>query len=215
MVTLYDYAASANCYKARLLLANLGMEYERVAVDIFAGDTLAPEYRALNPTSQVPVLVPEDGDPLFESAAILWYLADGTPLLPASRLGRARTLQWLSFEQEQVMSGIGGARFRALTGREALDPELVAARREAGAGALDILEGTLAEHDFLVEDRYSIADIAVYGYAHRAEEAQLELEPYPAFRAWLERVEQQPGYVEDVDPYPPTARPGASRSIYD
>jgi glutathione S-transferase len=215
MLTLYDYSASANCYKVRLLLAQLAVPYRRVAIDIFGGDTLDESYRARNPARQTPVLELDDGEFIFESAAILWYLADGSPFLSDSRLGRARTLQWLSFEQEQVMSGVGGARFRSLTGREEQNPAGVAARRRLGAGALDILEGTLTERPFLVEDRYSIADIAVYGYAHVAEEAGISLDERPAVRAWLARVAEQPGYMNDLAPYPDNARPGAGRSIYD
>jgi glutathione S-transferase len=215
MLTLYDYAASANCYKVRLLLAQLGTEYRRVPIDIFAGDTLDDAYRARNPTGQTPVLETEDGEVVFESAAILWYLAEGTPFLPESRLGRARTLQWLSFEQEQLMNGIGGARFRALTGREALNPELVAARRALGAAGLDVLDGALRGREFLVEDRYSIADIAAYGYVHVAEEAGLTLAERPEVVAWLARVAATPGFMNDLEPYPENARPGAGRSIYD
>ena len=215
MLTLYDYAASANCYKVRLLLAQLALPYRRVAIDIFGGDTLDDSYRARNPTRQTPVLELDDGEAVFESGAILWYLADGSPFLADSRLGRARTLQWLSFEQEQVMMGIGGARFRSLTGREPQNPALVAARRALGGGALDVLQGVLAERPFLVEDRYSIADIAVYGYAHVADEAGLSLAERPAVRAWLARVEEQPGHVNDLAPYPENAWPGAGRSIYD
>jgi glutathione S-transferase len=215
MLTLYDYASSANCYKVRLLLAQLDRPYRRVPTDIFGGDTLEPAYRTRNPTGQTPVLELEDGAVVFESAAILWYLAEGTPFLSSSPLGRARALQWLSFEQEQVMAGIGGARFRALTGREPLNPALVAARRALGAGALEILEGVLRDRPFLVEDSYSIADIAVYGYAHVAEEAGLSLDERPAVREWLGRMAAQPGYMNDLAPYPANARPGAGRSIYD
>jgi glutathione S-transferase len=215
MPTLYDYGASANCYKVRLLLAQLGVQYRRVTIDIFGGDTLDDAYRARNPTGQTPVLETSDGEVIFESAAILWYLAEGTPFLPESRIGRARTLQWLSFEQENLMSGIGGARFRALTGREQLNPELVAARRATGASALDVLDGALRERPFLVEDRYSIADIAAYGYVHVADEAGLSLAERPAVGAWLARVAEQPGYMNDLEPYPENARPGAGRSIYD
>src|SRR3954452_23666295 len=122
---LYDYAASANCYKARLLLALLGREYERVPVDIFAGDTLTDEFAALNPARETPVLELDDGSVLTQSDAILWYLGEDTPFLPDSALGRAQVAQWLFFEQERVMSGIGGARFRIVTGRA---PERVGGR---------------------------------------------------------------------------------------
>src|SRR5437762_1460450 len=129
---LYDYTASGNCYKARLLLALLGREYERVPIDIFGGDTLTPEYAAVNPVRETPVLETDDGELVTQSNAILWYLGEGTPFLPDDALDRARVVQWLSFEQERVMGGLGGVRFRLLTGRE-----LPAGQRELGESALE------------------------------------------------------------------------------
>src|SRR5262249_11312245 len=108
---LHDYDASGNCFKVRLLLALLGREYERVPVDIFAGDTLTPELARLNPVRETPVLELDDGRVLTQSNAILWYLAEGTPFLPAGPFERGEVVQWLSFEQERVMNGLGGARF--------------------------------------------------------------------------------------------------------
>jgi len=209
---LYDYPASANCYKPRLLLALLGRKYERVPIDIFAGDTLTDEYRALNPAREVPVLELDDGTTLAQSNAILWFLAEGTPFLPESPLDRARVVQWLTFEQERVMSGIGSARFRILTGR---DPELVPARVALGRSALEMLQGRLANRDCLVGSTFSIADIANYAYAHVAGDAGFDLREYPAVSTWFRRVEALPGFVEDLEPYPDNARPGKSRSIYD
>ena len=210
---LFDYGPSANCYKVRLLLAQLGTPYERVPVDIFGGDTLDPSYEAVNPARETPVL--QVGDRFLpESGAILAYLAEGTPLLPADPWDRAQTLRWVLFEQTQVMGTIGGLRFRALTGR--LDPasrEAAARRRSAGA-ALSVLERHLAGRTFLA-DAYSIADIAVYAYAHVAGEAGIDLDGFPAVRGWLRAVTETPGYMNDLDPYPENARPSASRSIYD
>src|SRR4051794_28584292 len=108
---LHDYAPSGNCFKVRLLLALLGRDYEQVPVDIFGGDTLTDDFGRLNPLRETPVLELDDGEVLTQSNAILWYLAEGTPFLPATPLGRARVAQWLAFEQERVMGGIGGARF--------------------------------------------------------------------------------------------------------
>src|SRR4051812_34894303 len=109
---LYDYAASGNCFKVRLLLQLLGAEYERVAVDIFAGDTLTDAFGALNPLRETPVLELEGGRVLTQSNAILWFLAEGSAFLPGDRLERGLVAAWLSFEQERVMGGIGGPRFR-------------------------------------------------------------------------------------------------------
>jgi glutathione S-transferase len=213
-VKLYDYPASANCYKARLLLAQLGLDYERVGVDIFDGGTLTDEFAELNPQRATPVLQLDDGRTLVESNAILFYLADGTPFLPDDRLERAQVVRWLIYEQTDVVFMIGGLRFRLLVGRWTPDHPEAERRRVGALEVLQLLDDHLAERDFLVGERYTIADIAVYGYSHRAEEAGLDLEPYRSFRAWLARVESQPGYMEDVEPYGANAAPGAGQSIY-
>jgi len=209
---LYDYAASGNCYKVRLLLALLGRAYERVAVDIFAGDTLTAEYGRLNPARETPVLELDDGAVVTQSNAILWYLAEGTPYLPGSPLERAQVVQWLFVEQERVMMGIGGARFRLMTGRS---PELVPARLALGDSALELLDRRLGCRDWLVGDRPSIADVALFGYAHVAPDAGYDLSRFPFVEAWLERVRELPGFMDDLVPYPDNALPGRSRSIYD
>jgi glutathione S-transferase len=204
---LYDYAASGNCYKVRLLLSLLGREYERVPVDIFAGDTLTDAFAALNPVRETPVLELDSGAVVAQSSAILWYLAEGTPFLPSGRLERALVLQWLAFEQERVMGGIGGPRFRRLTGRPAIEGRL-----EIGAQALELLGEHLAEPGWLVGESPTIADIAVFGYAHVAHEAGLE--PGERVLVWFDRVRALPGFVADLEPYGANARPGAGRSIY-
>ena len=211
---LYDYVASANCYKPRLLLAQLDLPYERVPIDIFGGDTLTDEFAAKNPARSTPVLETDDGQYLQESNAILWYLAEGTSFLPQDRFDRAHVLKWLILEQTDVMPGIGGLRFRLLTGRWAPDDPPAVQRRELGRGALEMLEQHLAERTFLVAERYTIADISVYAYTHTAAEAGFDLDEFPAVRAWLRRVEQQPRFVNDLAPYPENARPGVARSIY-
>ena len=214
MLKLYDYRASANCYKARLLLAQLGRPYERVEVDIFDGDTLTDEFARLNPLRSTPVLQPDDDRTLVESGAILFYLGAGTPFLPADPLGQAEVCRWLIYEQTDVMPAIGGLRFRLVTGRLAPDSEDAQARRRNAGEVLTLLDAHLAEHPFLVGDRYSIADIAVYAYAHTAPEAGIDTSPYPRFRDWLERVAAQDGFVDDLEPYPPNASVLAGRSIY-
>jgi len=212
---LYDYTASANCYKARLLLAQLGRPYERVPIDIFAGDTLTDDFAAKNPVRSTPVLETDNGRYLQESNAILWYLADGTEFLPDDAFDRAHVLKWLIVEQTDVMPGIGGLRFRLLTGRWSADQPEAVARRKLGLDALRMLEAQLEEHAFFVGDRYTVADIALYAYTHTAPEAEFDLAEFPAVTAWLRRVEQQPGFMNDLAPYPANARPGASVSIYD
>jgi glutathione S-transferase len=205
---LYDYTASANCYKPRLLLALLEQPYERVAVDIFAGETLTDEYAELNPARETPVLVLDDGRVLTQSNAILWFLAEGTPFLPDSPFERAQVAQWLFFEQEWVMPGIGGTRFRLVTGRGPGRPDL-------GRDALGLLERRLSDRAFLVGSDCSIADLSNFAYTHVADDAGLGLDGYPAVCAWLDRVRSLPRFVDDLEPYPANARPGAGRSIYD
>ena len=212
---LYDYTASANCYKARLLLAQLERPYDRIAIDIFGGDTLTCEFADINPTRSTPVLETDNGRYLHESNAILWYLADGTDLLPTDAFDRAHVLKWLILEQTDVMPGIGGLRFRLLTGRWTADEPAAVQRHELGLEALGMLEAHLHDAPFFVGDRYSIADLSLYAYTHTAPEAGFELEDYPAVTAWLRRVEQQPRFMNDLEPYPPNARPGGGRSTYD
>jgi glutathione S-transferase len=211
---LHDYAASANCYKARLLLAQLGIDYERVAVDIFDGDTLTPDFERLNPQRSTPVLELPDGRTLVESNAILWYLAAGTPLLPDDAFGQAEVCRWLIYEQSDVMPMIGGLRFRLITGRFAPDSEAAQTRRAGAYEVLGHLEQHLGSHPFLAAGRYSIADIAVYAYAHTAEEAGIDTSGYPRFHEWLARVEEQSGFMNDLAPYPPNASVLAGRSVY-
>jgi glutathione S-transferase len=210
---LHDYAASGNCFKVRLLLALLGRPYERVAVDIFAGDTLTDAFGALNPLRETPVLELDDGTTITQSPAILTYLSEGTPRMPASRLGRARTAQWLAFEQERVMGAIGGTRFRLMTGRATA--EQLAGRLELARDTLDVLATHLAERPFLLGSEPTVADVAVFGYGSRAADIGLPLASWPAVDAWAERLRSLPGFADDFVPYPANARPGESRSIYD
>jgi glutathione S-transferase len=211
---LYDYVASANCYKVRLLLAQLGRAYERVPVDIFDGGTLTDEFAQLNPLRSTPVLVLDDGRALVESNAILWYLAHRTALLPDDPFQQAEVCRWLIYEQSDVMFNIGGLRFRLVTGRWSPDDESAVARRDGAYETLQILDDHLAERQFLVGDRYTIADVAVYAYAHVAGDARIDTTPYPHFEAWLARVREQPAFMNDLEPYPPNASVLAGRSVY-
>jgi glutathione S-transferase len=211
---LYDYTASANCYKVRLLLAQLALPYERVPIDIFAGETLTDEFYRRNPARTTPVLEIGAGTYLQESNAILFYLADGTPHLPDEPLARAQVLRWLIIEQTDVIPTMGGLRFRLLTGRlRAADPD-ARRRHEAALQILDLMDVHLQDRDFLVADRYTIADLANYAYVHVAPQAGLDLQRFPAVAAWLARIEAQPGFIDDLEPYPPNARAGAGSSIY-
>jgi glutathione S-transferase len=212
---LHDYAASGNCYKVRLLLAQLGMEYERVPVDIFGGDTLTDEYARLNPQRQTPVLEINGAEPLTESGAILVHLAEGTEYLPEDPNDRAQALRWLFFEQTEVIQGIAGLRFRLVTERIRPDGREALWRRSVGEAALTVLNDRLGRRDYLAGDAYSIADISLFAYVHVANEAGFELSEYRHVKEWIQRVEGTRGYMNDLEPYPPNSYAGQSRSIYD
>ena len=200
---LYDHAMSANCLKPRILLAQLGVSYERVTVDLFAGETRRPEHLARNPDGRVPVLELDSGELLPESAAIMLYLAEGTPYLPGDRLARARVYQWLFFEQNQIEPGLAVARFMALRGLVNDHPQIYANRLSQGRRALSAMGRGLADgRAFIAGADYSVADIALYGYVHCAHEAGAELREYPRIGAWVERVEATPGFVNDLEPIP-------------
>jgi glutathione S-transferase len=208
---LHDYAASGNCYKVRLLLALLGQPYERVPVDIFAGETLTDAFAVLNSARTTPVLELDDGEMLPESAAILWCLAEGSAFLPDDRLARAQVLRWLCFERA-LTPAIAGARFQAMTDRTDEETPFLLAK---GSDVLATLDRRLEGREWVALDAPTIADIALFGYTHVADDAGFDLALHPAIEAWLDRVRALPGYVNDLIPYPPNARPGAGRSIYD
>ena len=195
MLRLYDYLASGNGYKVRLLLHQLGIPFERVELDIVRGETRTPAFLARNPNGRIPTLELGDGTHLAESNAILWYLAEGTPYLPADRLDRARILQWMCFEQYSHEPNIATVRFWLHTELTDERRALLPAKRVQGEAALAVMDGHLRERSFFVGERYTIADIALYAYTHVADEGGFDLEPYPAVRAWLDRVRAQPGHV--------------------
>jgi glutathione S-transferase len=194
-VLLYDSRVSGNCYKVRLLLAHLGRDYERHEVDVVDRSNRLELLGGLNPGLRVPTLVLDDGRSLGESNAILWYLARGTRYLPPDPFEAAKVLQWMFFEQYSHEPNIAVVRFWvAIAGAPVPDAE-IEARRTAGYQALDAMERQLITCEFLVADRYSIADIALYAYTHVAGEGGFDLSGYPATRAWLARVAAQPGHV--------------------
>ena len=192
---LYDSRVSGNCYKVRLLLAHLGVEYERREVDVVDRSGRLELLGELNPGLRVPTLVLDDGRSLGESNAILWYLAGGTKYLPQDPFELAQVLQWMFFEQYSHEPNIAVVRFWVAVARTPPPEAEVRARREAGYRALDAMERELAGREFLVADRYTIADIALYAYTHVAGEGGFDLAGYPAILAWLERVEAEPGHV--------------------
>jgi glutathione S-transferase len=195
MLKLYDYLESGNGYKVRLLMHQLAVEYERIELDITHGATRTPEFLRMNRNGRIPLLVLDDGTCLPESNAIQFYLAEGTPLLPADRLGRAQVLQWMFFEQYSHEPYIAVVRFWMHTGVAAQRQQEVEMRRARGYEALVVMEDHLKGRDFFVADTYTIADIALYAYTHVANEGGFDLEPYPAVRAWLGRVRSQPRHI--------------------
>lgn len=195
---LYDSAVSGNCYKVRLLLARLGLPVERRELSVFDRSDRPQVIGGLNPALRVPTLVLDDGRALAESNAILFYFAEGTELLPEDRFERAQVLQWLFFEQYDHEPNIAVARFWRLADIHPSDAELQA-KRTGGERALRALEDHLTDRRFLVADRFTIADIALYAYTHVAPEGGFSLQALPAVRAWLARVAAEPGHIAISD----------------
>jgi glutathione S-transferase len=196
---LYDSAVSGNCYKVRLLLAQLGVGYERREIDVVERSGRLELLGELNPALRVPTLVLDDGRALAESNAILHFFAEGTPLLPADRYEHAQVLQWLFFEQYSHEPNIAVVRFWVHVGGGAPPEHELKKRRRAGYAALDAMERHLAAREYLVAGRYTIADIALYAYTHVAHEGGFGLDRHSAIRAWLARVAAQPGHVRIED----------------
>ena len=196
MLRVFGDQYSGNCYKVRLLLEQLAVPYEWTHVDILKKESRTPEFLAKNPVGQVPVLQLEDGTCLPESNAILHYLADGSPLLPAVRLERAQVLRWMFFEQYKHEPSVAVARFIVrYLGRPAEQEELLRRKIADAHAALSVMERHLQARPFFVADRYTIADIALYAYTHVAHEGEVDLAGYPAIRAWLQRVRSEPRHV--------------------
>jgi len=191
---LYDSRVSGNCYKVRLLLAHLGLDFERREVDVVDRSGRLELLGELNPGLRVPTLVLDDGRPLAEANAILSYFAEGTPYLPEDRYERAQVLQWMFFEQYSHEPNIAVVRFWVRYSGDPPEEDKIEARRTAGYAALDSMERHLAGRKFLVSERFTIADISLYAYTHVADEAGFDLSGYPAIRAWLDRVAEQPGH---------------------
>lgn len=202
MITLYDYLPSQNAYKVRLLLSHLRQPYRTEIVSIFEGEGQRPEFLAINPTGAVPAIRLEDGRVIAESNAILFFLADGTPYWPEDRFTRAKVLQWLSFENDYVQSTVATLRHWVMTGKRARRPAaLVKGKRAGSLKTLATLDRELAGRPWLAGTEYSIADIAVFAYVHRAEEAELPLADYPNVISWIDRVRAQPGFLAETFPY--------------
>jgi glutathione S-transferase len=201
-VILYDHPASGNCMKARILLRQLGLPFERVTVDLFTGETRTPEHFARNADGRIPVLELDSGETIPESGAILAYLAEGTPYLPADRLGLTRVFRWMLFEQNRIEAELAYARFLKLSGRHEQIPEVYAHRLERGKDALAAFDRGLSDgRDFVAGD-YSIADIALYAYVHCASDAGADPSGHEHVMGWIARVESTPRFENDLEPLP-------------
>ena len=193
---LYDSPVSGNCYKVRLLLAHLGLPYERRTMDVADRSDRPEVLGELNVALRVPTLVLDDGRPLAESGAILWYFGEGTRWVPGDAYARAQVLQWMFFEQYDHEPAIAVVRFwLAYSGRADAFTDRLEERTAAGHRALAAMEGHLAGRAFLVGDGPTLADLALYAYTHVAGEGGFDLGAYPAVRAWLDRVAALPGHV--------------------
>jgi glutathione S-transferase len=201
MLRLYDYLASGNAYKVRLLLRLLEVPFERVEVDILRGESLTSEFLERNPEGRIPVLRLDDGTHLFESNAIVCYLAEGTPYLPGERLARAQVLQWMFWEQYSHEPNIATVRHWVKhLGVPEEKRALLEQKRALGVRALNIMEAHLQRRAYFVGDRFSVADIALYAYTHVAPEGGFDLAPYPRVRAWLDRVRDRPRFTPITQP---------------
>jgi glutathione S-transferase len=198
MPILHQMPISGNCYKIRLAAQQIGIPLRFKDYPLHDGLTRKPEFLSKNPNGRVPLLELDDGRTLAESGAILWHLSEGTKLQPSDAWGRAQALQWMFFEQYSHEPYVAVARFIKAYGT----PEIQERRKgefpillEKGNAALGVMENHLTNHDWFAGGRYSIADIALYGYTHCADEGGFDLAKYPAIRAWIARVAAQPGYV--------------------
>ena len=193
---LYNSPVSGNCYKVRLLLAHLGIPYERRDLDVVDRSNRGDVLGGLNPDLRVPTLVLDDGRPLAESGAILWYFGEGTRFVPEDAYDRAKVLQWMLFEQYTHEPAIAVVRFLvAYSGDAERHAETVERRTPAGYRALGAMEQHLDGHPYFVGDALTLADIALYAYTHVAHEGGFELQGYPGIRAWIDRVAAEPGHV--------------------
>lgn len=192
MLKVYGDRISGNCRKIAYLADYLGIEYQWVDVDIMKGESRTEEFLAMNPEGQVPLVDLGDGRHLRQSDAILLYLGRDSALVPADPWLLAQVHQWLFWEQYSHEPNVAVCRFHKLyLGKS--DAELDPARVRKGNDALDLMDRHLAEHDWLVGDDATVADIALVAYTRVADEGGFDLGPRPNVRAWIDRVERKLG----------------------
>ena len=197
MYTLYSMRRSGNCYKVRLALTQLDIPHELIEIDILKGETRTPEFLAMNPSGHVPLLQVGRDRYIAESNAILWYIAGGTPLVPEDRVERAEMLQWMFFEQHSLEPNLGAAYFwlTLVKGGRELQQHALEDWMEEGYRALGVMDKHLKTQRFFVDDRCTVADLALYAYTHVAEKCDFDLSGFPYVRAWIDRVAAEPGHV--------------------
>lgn len=199
-IEIYGNSISGNCYKLQLICAQLGIDHVWHELDLLKGAARTEEFRAMNPNAKTPLLQLEDGRFLPESNAILYYFAQGTPLFAEDRYEAANIMNWMFFEQHSHEPYIAEARFIVVyLGNPPEEKENLESKRPGGYKALKVMEAQLSKDDFMANNRYSIADIALYAYTHKAHEGGFDLAKYSNIREWLKRVEEQPGYVPMSD----------------
>src|ERR1700674_4834464 len=197
MYTLYSMQRSGNSYKVRMALAQLGIPFRLVEIDILRGESRTPEFLAKNPSGQVPLLEVAPGRHIAESNAILWYVAGGSSLAADDRISRAEALQWMFFEQHSLEPNIGAAYFwlALVKGGRELQQHALDDWMEEGYRALAVMEDHLRDRRFFAAGRYTIADIALYAYTHVANQCDYDLATFPAIGDWLDRMAALPGHV--------------------
>ena len=199
-LTLFDSAISGNAYKVRLILSHLGIPFRRIEFNVDDGSTRTAEFLQRNPNGRVPTVQLADGSYLWESDAILYYFAEGTPYWPSDKRLRAQALQWMFFEQYSHEPYIAVVRhWVAHLGKNPENEPQLPMRKERGYQALGVMESHLKDHAFFAGPAYSIADMALYAYTHVAHEGGFDLGRYPGIQRWLDRVTVQPGHIRITD----------------
>ncbi|MDX7949573.1 glutathione S-transferase family protein [Lichenihabitans sp. Uapishka_5] len=197
MFDLYAAPGSGNCFKPFLALRQLRIPVTLRMVDVLAGETKSPEFLAINPVGVVPYLRAPGGLGLSESNAMLWYIAEGSSLMPSEAFARAKGLQWSFFEQSRLEPFISPARFLTFIAPErgsGRERDIAQWQSRAHEG-LAILDAYLQSHDFIAGAHYSIADISVFGYVHVAPQGGIDLDAFQAVRSWIERVRATPDFA--------------------
>lgn len=196
--TLYLTQGSGNSFKPMLVAQQLGKQCEIKYMNVLAGETRQEAFLKINPLGVVPYMTLPNGADLGESNAIAWYLSEGSHLIPDSALARAQTIRWMNFEQTKLEANISPVRFFTFIAPElgADHAAMIPIWREHGNQGLAVLNQHLAGREFLTDHGYCVADIAVYGYTHLANEGGFDLNAYPHIAKWIDRVKGQPGYLE-------------------